>query len=278
MLDIILDTLLDALKTLPFLFLTYWILEYLEHRSGEKLQQILGSGRFGAIGGALLGSFPQCGFSVAAANLYAGGLITTGTLVAVFLATSDEAIPLLIANPGNWSAIGKLLLTKIIIAILAGCFLDFTGLFFAKQKRRIPPHHQPDVTCHCKSNILLMAIRHTLQIFFFLLIIMFVLNLLIAWVGQEPLAAFLSRHSLFQPFLAALIGFIPNCASSVLLTQLYIAGSISFGAVIAGLCTGAGVGLIVLFKQNHRLKENLCICLFLYVVAVAAGMLLSLWG
>jgi len=279
MAEIILDTLIDGLKMLPFLFAAYWILAYLEHKSGPRIQQILaGSGKYGAIGGALLGAFPQCGFSVAASNLYAGGIITTGTLVAVFISTSDEAVPILLANPGSLGTVAKLIIIKVILGMVIGLFLDYTGLLFGKRTCKKPSCHPADQPCSCHDNILKEAVRHTFQIFFFLLAFMLVLNCLMAYLGEARIAQLFMKNSIFQPAIAALVGFIPNCAASVLLTQLFLAGNISFGSIIAGLSSSAGLGLIVLLKTNHNAKENMKIILFVYIVAVAAGMLLHVLG
>lgn len=277
--EIILDTLIDGLKMLPFLFAAYWVLAYLEHKSGKKLQKLLaGSGKYGAVGGALLGAFPQCGFSVAAANLYAGGIITTGTLVAVFISTSDEAVPILLANPGSLGIMVKLIVLKVILGMAIGLLLDYCGFFSGKRTAPVPGHPEHSCSCSCGNGILKEAIHHTLQIFCFLLVFMLALNFLMAFLGEARLARLFMTDNIFQPAVAALVGFIPNCAASVLLTELFLAGTISFGSVVAGLSSSAGLGLIILLKTNHNAKENLKIMLLIYVAAVAAGMLLHIFG
>lgn len=279
-LEAFLDAFLDSLKMLPFLFIAYLILEYIEHRSSTKLEKMLGSNRLGSVGGALLGCVPQCGFSVTAANLYAGRVITVGTLVAVFLSTSDEALPLMLAHPEAYPMMFALLGIKVGIAIAAGFAVDFVARWINKNKRPEEPAeeiHAMCKTCHCEHGIWGSAIRHTLSIFLFIFVVMLALNLLVAWIGEEQLASFLLTGSAFQPLVAGLIGFIPNCAASVLLTELYLAGSISFGSAVAGLCTSAGVGLAVLFKVNRNVKDNLLITLTLYVVGVLSGMIIQLF-
>lgn len=280
-LDILLDAFLDSLKMLPFLFLAYLILEYIEHRSSSKLERMLGSGRLGAVGGALLGCVPQCGFSVTASNLYAGRVITVGTLVAVFLSTSDEALPLMLAHPEAYPMMFALLAIKVGVAILAGLLVDAA----AKRLRPKTEGAQESIHelcehghCHCGGHghgILLSALRHTVSIFLFIFVVLILLNLAVELIGEETLSTLLLSGSVFQPLVAGLIGFIPNCAASVLLTELYLAGSISFGSAVAGLCTSAGVGLAVLFKVNRNLRENLLIMAVLYVVGVVAGMIIQ---
>lgn len=277
MLDIILDALLDTLKTLPFLFGAYLLIEFLEHRASEKLTGALARlGPFGPVGGAALGLVPQCGFSVAAANFYAGRLITPGTLLAVFLATSDEALPILVSNPKAMPSLLLLLGVKFISATLFGLLTDLVW-------KRLPhgqdqaPFHDLCRDCDCEHHgIFRSALVHTVRIALFLLLVNLVLGGAIHLVGEERISQVLLSGSVLQPFVAGLIGFIPNCAASVILTELYLSGSLSFGAVIAGLCTGAGVGLAVLFKYNRRLKENLILVAGLYVAAVTTGLLCNL--
>lgn len=288
--DILLDTAIDGVKMLPFLFGAYLLIEYMEHRA-KNLHQALG-GPFGAVGGALLGLVPQCGFSAAAANLYARGLITTGTLLAVFISTSDEAIPVLLANPGSLGLMGQLLLTKALLAVAVGLVADLIfrrvrrGKTQAEQGPRGEDHHHHHHHHGCSScdayrgrhPLLRAAAVHTLQIFAFVVAIMLALNLAIALIGTENLSRLLLQNSLWQPVLAALIGAIPNCASSVLLTELYLSGSLTFGSVVAGLTTGAGLGLVVLFKQNRDKRQNAFVFAILLAVGIGAGIALQLLG
>lgn len=275
--DIILHTIEhaveDCLKMLPFLFAAFLLIEALEHYSGEMTAKVMEKvGKAGPIAGAIAGCVPQCGFSVMAANLYAGGLISVGTLLAVFLATSDEAILIILGHPGKMGQVVELLAAKVIIAVIAGYVVDVflkNRLSVKKEEGNLCDH------CGCheeKAGIWKPAWRHTIRLFAYLLVFTFVLNLCIEVFGMENLSEFLLGNTPFQPVIAALIGLVPNCAASVILTQLYLSGAISFASVISGLCTGAGAGLLVLFKINRNRKENIRITVVLYVIAILAGM------
>ena len=278
--DLILDTLSDSVQMLPFLFAAYLLIEFLEHKASDKLQNALSkSGNHGIVVGAILGTVPQCGFSVAAANLYSGKVITLGTLIAVFISTSDEAIPVLLSSPGNAGVLLKLIIAKIVIALIAGFLVDF--VLKARHVQENEPELQDhNVLCHhcgCEHGIIRSAIKHTVSIFLFILLVSFVLNGLITWIGQDTISKVLLTDSVFQPFIAALIGLIPNCAASVMLVQLFLAGSLSFGSVVAGLCTGAGIGLAVLFRANRNWKKNLLILLLLYGIGSISGLMIHLF-
>jgi hypothetical protein len=277
--DIIVDTCIDSVKMLPFLFLAFILIESLEHYSGTYLNKMLTRvGKAGPIVGAVAGCIPQCGFSVMASNLYAGGILSVGTLLSVFIATSDEAILIILGNPGYAKEVGKLLLAKVIIAILAGYVVDIFFSHWITEKKECV-----DLCTECgcheeKAGILLPAWRHTVKIFLYLFLFNGIINLCIEMFGIEQLSAFLLGNTIFQPVIAALIGLIPNCAASVILTQLYLNGAISFASVISGLSTGAGVGLVVLFKMNNNKKENTRIVGMLVAIAVAAGIILELFA
>lgn len=274
--EVLLDAGMDTIKMLPFLFIAFLILETLEHYSnsitGRLFQRFRKSG---PLIGAAAGCIPQCGFSVLAANLYSGGIISVGTLLSVFIATSDEAILIMMVNPGRGKDILLLLLTKVIIAVIAGYLID---LFF--KNRITTPKASGNLCTECKCHehegILHPALHHTWKIGLYLFLFSAILNLVIELFSIEQLSAFLLGNTIFQPLLAAVIGLIPNCAASIILTQLYLDGLLSFASVVAGLCTGAGLGLVVLFRENKNRTENLKILLILYVIAGISGILLSL--
>ena len=241
MFDVLLDAILDSMKTLPFLFGAFLLMEAAEKHYGKHMDAILKKSKWGGpLAGALLGCIPQCGFSVIASNLYAGGLITLGTLLAVYLSTSDEAIILLLADSSRGSDILKLMLTKVIIGILAGYVTDL--IFFKQRQGRNMEQICSDCHCEEENGILKPALHHTIHLFSWLLVLTLILNVVMELTGAEQLSAWLLGNTVFQPVLAALIGLIPNCAASVILTQLYLSGAISFASVVAGLCTGAGAG------------------------------------
>lgn len=267
---------IDCLRMLPFLFAAFLLIEALEHYSSNLSAKVMEKvGKAGPVVGALAGCIPQCGFSVMAANLYAGGVVSAGTLLAVFLATSDEAVLILLGNPGRAGEVIRLLAVKVVIAIVAGYVADLL------LKERLSSEKSSGNLCdHCgchkeHAGILMPAWRHTFRLFIYLVLFTWGLNLVIEVFGIENLSAFLLGDTVFQPVIAALIGLIPNCAASVILTQLYLGEAISFASVVAGLSTGAGAGLIVLFKINRNRKENVKIMIMLYITAVVAGLLLQ---
>lgn len=311
MLEIIKDTLMDGIKLLPFLLITYIIMEYIEHKMGHKSKELIKkSDKFGPIIGGILGIFPQCGFSVSATNLYAGRVITLGTLIAVYLSTSDEMLPILISEAVSPIVILKILGIKMVIGILGGVLVDLFIRIGAKRKNiknqseaknskienvmREEEHrceHECDEReeaighlceeehCHCeKDGILKSACKHTLNIFLFILIITFIINTVVHFIGEENIAHLLLNKPIIGPIIAALIGLIPNCAASVILTDMYLENLISVSSLIAGLLTGAGVGLAVLFKTNKGVKNNLKIAGILYGIGVFSGILLELIG
>ena len=286
-LDVLGESLVDTAKMLPFLFLAYLLIEYIEHRHGERIEALLaGGGRWGAVPGALLGCVPQCGFSAIASNFYASRVITLGTLMAVYLATSDEAIPLLVSMPAYWDKLVVLMVIKVVYAVIVGFVLDFVlrGIL-PKGLRGGYTGHADEVDCHEEHNdeegnerpIWQAALRHTLEIFVFIFVFSLVFGLIVEGVGEDVFAALLGSMGFFQPVVAALVGLIPNCASSVILTQTYILGGISFGGLFAGLCSNAGLGLVVLFKNPKNLKKNCLMVLVLYTVGTAAGLIIDLY-
>lgn len=284
LLDVLTDALLDSARMLPFLYAAYLLIEWLERAGGQRIEAALaGGGRWGFVPGAMLGCLPQCGFSAMAANLYASRVISLGSLMAVFLSTSDEAVPLLLTVPGQWPRLALLLGLKVLIALTAGFVLDAGGgRLLPAALRGGYTGHAAEVDCHGEheagQSIFWAAARHTVGIFGFILLFNLLLGLPAAWVGPAAAEGFLARTGPLQPAVAALIGLVPNCAASVLLTRLYLGGSIGFGAAVAGLCSGAGVGLAVLFRANRSLKQNLFIVGLLWAIGAAFGTVLQLLG
>lgn len=275
MLHVIIHTLKDSIKILPFLFITYLLMEYLEHKTSEKSKNtIKKSGRFGPIFGGLLGAVPQCGFSVSATNLYAGRVITLGTLISIYLSTSDEMLPILISSGTNIGLVLKIVAIKVAIGIFAGFLID---LIFRKKEEHEEHIHElcEHGHCHCEESILKSSIKHTLQIFAFILIISLVLNFVLHIVGEDTLANLILNRPILGPILAGLVGLIPNCASSVVLTELFVSGVIGMGTLIGGLLVNSGLGLIVLFKVNKNLKENIKIVSILYAIGVISGIIIE---
>lgn len=275
-LDVICDTMIDGIRILPFLFLAYLAMECLEHWTGGKMQAIVRkSGKAGPAIGAILGIFPQCGFSAAAANLYAGRIITMGTLMAVFLSTSDEMLPIMISENVSIFMIGKILFVKVFFAMAAGFLVD--ALFRKKEEPRIE-HLCERQHCHCERGIWRSAFSHTWRIFLYIMIISLILNFAIALIGEETLAAIVMNKPVLSLFVSALVGMIPNCASSVILTQLYLSGVLGAGALMAGLLSGSGVGFLVLLRVNEDRKGSLRIFGLLYAFGVCAGALIQILG
>lgn len=280
MLDVLLDALLDSLKMLPFLFVAYLLIELIERRGGEALERLLArGGRLGFVFGAMLGIVPQCGFSAMAANFYASRVISLGTLLAVFISTSDEAIPVMLAQPDSYPQMVHLIVAKLIFALIVGFVIDILlGKMIPKILRGGYTGSRAEVDCHehnASDSLLVSTFKHTLNIFITILIFTFVFGFLVALLGEENIARFLSGMGLLQPAVAGLFGLIPNCASSVMLTQLFLSDSITFGSVLAGLSTNAGIGLTVLFRTNRSLKQNLFILALLYVLGTAVGMVVQ---
>lgn len=281
MADILTDTLLDGAKLLPFLFLTYLLMETLEHHTGSRLQkQIRTAGAWGPVWGGLLGVIPQCGFSAAASSLFAGRVITVGTLLAIYLSTSDEMLPILISEAVPAATIVKILGVKVVIAVLSGLLVEFvyTGLMKRKEKDMDIHVVCEEEHCHCEDGIFLSALKHTVRIFFYIFLISLALNIIIGIIGEDALGSVFSGVPLVGGLIAALVGLIPNCASSVVITQLYLDGIISAGAMMAGLLVNAGVGVLVLFRLNRDYRQNAAIVGTLYALGVFWGVVIELCG
>ncbi|MGN0692142.1 MAG: putative manganese transporter, partial [Oscillospiraceae bacterium] len=263
------------------MYAAFFFMEYFEHKAGDKLSAFLRRAGKSSVGGTLvgaaLGCVPQCGFSAAASNLYAGEMISAGTLIAVFVSTSDEALPILISDPDSAGLIWKLIAAKLIIAVIAGLATDAVCRLL-KNHRRDEPFEDICTDCGCGSHgIWYAALKHTLSIALFILLVNLVLGSLFAAVGEDKVMDFLGGLGFVQPLIAAFVGMIPNCAASVIITELYVKGAITFGSAVAGLATGAGVGLAVLYRVNRSMKENIAVTAALYVIGAVSGIVINLF-
>ncbi len=281
MIHILEDALIDSVKLLPFLFVTYLVMEILEHQTGSKVQnRIRTAGKFGPVWGGLLGIMPQCGFSAAASSLYAGRVITVGTLLAIYLSTSDEMLPILISESVPVATILKLLGTKVLIAVVSGLVVELVYVKVLKRQEKDMDIHVvcEEEHCHCEDGALVSAIKHTIKIFVYILLISLVLNMVIEFIGEDTLASLFSSMPVVGELIAALVGLIPNCASSVVITELYLDGIIGVGAMMAGLLVNAGVGILVLLRLNRDIKQNAGIIGALYGLGVFWGVVIELLG
>ena len=268
----------DSLKILPFLFITYLIMEVLEKKAGENTNLWLErAGKAGPIAGGILGVIPQCGMSAAASNLYAGRIISVGTLVAIYLSTSDEMLPIMISRSVDTMVIAKILAIKVVFAMTAGFLIDFVYCIIKKERHQEMKIHDfcEHEHCHCEDGVLKSALRHTLQIFLFVFLITVVLNIGVEVIGEEQLANFILNRPVLGPVLAGMIGLLPNCAASVVITQMFLDGLMSFGTMMAGLLVGAGVGILVLLRVNEDKTESFKIIGALYSVGVLGGIFLN---
>lgn len=293
------DAALDTLKVLPILYLAYLLVAYFSHEKSKKFTNFLNkSKKAGPLVGAFLGCVPQCGFSSVMSDLYARRSITLGTLIAVFIATSDEAIPILIANPNFTVDLLIMIGLKIAFAIAFGYLVDITLNLFErkrikKQLTQISEHDlehthdycmcngHSDTKEHChEENIFLDALHHSVSIALYIFVATLLINIIVEYVGMEALTSWFGGNVYIQILLAGLIGLIPNCAASVFLVELYINGGIAFSSMFAGLSVGAGVGIIILFTKNvgkHKIWQNIAILSMLYIFGVASGMIVSLF-
>lgn len=279
--DAILDSLIDTVKLIPFLLITYIIMEFIEHKTSHKTKDVIKkSGHFGPLIGGILGVVPQCGFSAAASSLYSARIITLGTLIAVFLSTSDEMLPILISEAVDVRIILSILGIKLVIAVIVGFIID---LFFRKKFET--SEDEPEIKdlcehehCHCEHGIFKSALKHTINITLYIFIISLVLNIIIYFIGENNLAHILNSTPIIGPIIASLVGLIPNCASSVIITQLYLSKVLNFATMIAGLLVNTGVGLLILFRTNKDLKENIKITVLLFAIGVIFGIIFDLIG
>ncbi len=271
--EVLLHGFLDVLILLPFLFLTYLLMEYIEHRASDRLKSAMEkSGALGPLVGASLGAMPQCAFSAAAANLYTGRVITLGTLVAVFLSTSDEMIPILIAGNIAPHKLVLIIVYKILVAVLAGFAIDGVVRLLRRggEKMHIGDMCE-DEGCHCEGGILKSALHHTVSVSLWCLGVILSINALLFFLPEDALSAIVVDIPLLSHLICALFGLIPNCAASVALSRLAVSGIISVGEMLSGLFAGAGVGLFVLFRMNKSIKENILVILLTLAVGTVFG-------
>ena len=309
--DLLADAFKDTVYLVPFLFVTYLLLEALEHKAGNKTEELVQkAGRLGPAVAAVLGAVPQCGFSAAGSALFGSRAITLGTLFAVYLSTSDEMLPLFIAEQVDPSVMASIIGCKVLIGMAMGFGIDAVlrlRLRITQQREAAEHEHahghscncehahteQPHVfgdehchnpSCHCAEegsswgSVALCAVKHTLQVAVIVFLISLALNAAMELAGEEAVTAFLSGNPGIAIFGSALVGFIPNCGASVVITQLYLDGILGTGAMMAGLLVSAGVGLLVLFSENRRVKQNLLILLGLYAIGVCWGSLFQAFG
>ena len=270
------EAFVDVLKTVPLLLVVYALLYYIENRLTNTPTLLSRAAQFGPVVGALAGTIPQCGFSAAASALFCAGYLAPATLVSVFLATSDEAVPVLLAGGASVGQVALLLVVKFAVAVIGGYLLKYT-VFRRHRLESDEPVEVEMTACDCSAGSPVWSVVwHTLKTSFFLFAVMLVLDIIVHLIGEDVLASLLWSDTLFQPVLCAILGLVPSCAMSVLLSELFAAGTISFGALIAGLSTGAGFGYIVLFQDREGRRRALPVIAATLAVAVAAGMLIQL--
>ncbi len=280
LIHVFLHSLEETGKLLPFLFLAYLLLEFIEHKAAEKTVRFVSrTGRLGPLFGGILGVLPQCGFSASVSNLYAGRLVSLGTLISVFLSTSDEMLPVMLSEQVELSRILAILGIKVACGILIGFLIDLILRSFGHphqaEKRGTLCQNE---SCRCEKGIVLSALTHTVQIALFVFVLSLLFGGLVEVIGEEALARFAAQAGVFSTLICGLIGLIPNCASSVLLTELFLDGIIGTGSLLAGLLAGSGVGLLVLFRVHKDLKANLLITGIVYLSGIMIGLLFDLIG
>lgn len=280
MLDVLLDTVIDCLKMLPILFLAYLLMEFLEQKAGEKINRaVVKVGYAGPVLGSALGIIPQCGFSSAVAGFYSAGVVTLGTLIAVLLSTSDEMLPILISSSFDVKTILKILIFKFVAGMVIGFAIDIILKIFNRQ-RDVTSEKIHDFCeqehCECEENIFLSALKHTGKIILLVFIVSLALNTLFFFTGTQWLESIVKNIPVLGEMAAALIGLIPNCSSSVLITNLFVNNVISPSQMMAGLLANGGVGLLVLYRLNRHPLKNAAITVIVYSVSVLLGLLCSL--
>lgn len=287
MIEILSDSFLDTARLVPLLALIYFAVSFIEYRYGSRMGDFIARlGALGPIAGAMFGCIPQCGFSVVASALYARRIISPGTLLSVFISTSDEALPVFLSIPGEGRMVVSLIAIKVIIAITAGIVVDLAATRGRPLSGACAGPERHDYRCGCCSHgvsgdrpisetLFIHPLLHTMKIFIFLFVLATVFNLAMETIGEERVGYILMRGSIFQPVLTAFIGLIPSCFTSVLLAGLFIKGVITFGSLVAGLCAGCGLGLLVLIKENKDRLDTLRVIGLLLGLSIIAGLILS---
>ena len=274
--EVLLHALFDTLKLVLFLFLAYLLMEFIEHKASEGTRGIMKkAGKFGPLVGGALGAVPQCGFSTIASNLYTGRVITLGTLLAVFLSTSDEMLPIMLADDVNIGTAMLIIVYKIVVGLFVGFVVDFILRLMKKEEEIDIDEICENDDCHCERGIFMSALHHTFTVSFFIYLVTVVINSIIFFVG-DGIGAIMIDLPVISHLISALVGLIPNCAASVALTKLAVSGIITSGTMISGLLSGAGVGLLVLLRMNKRVKENLLIIGILAASGVLFGLVADL--
>ena len=277
MIDCILDGFIDTLKIIPFLLVTFIVLEFIEHKFSIKQKRILSKNKkYGPLLGGVLGGLPECGFGAMGASLFSARVITIGTLIAIFLSTSDEMIPVMISEQADIKLLVGVIGFKIIIGIIIGFIVDL--LYRKKQDLKVEEIKDLCEHDHCdceEDGIIISSIKHTLKTGLFILVFNLVINLIIFKIGEDNLSNILLHRNIFSYFLSSLVGLIPSCAGSVIITELYISKMISIGTMFAGLLTGSGIGILLLFKNNKNFKENMLILSIIYFVGVSIGIIID---
>lgn len=278
--EAILEAIIDSVKLIPFLFVTYLAMGMLERAASERSKTIIRkAGVVGPVWGALIGVIPQCGFSAAASFFYVEKAITLGTLLSIYMATSDEMIPIFVSEHVPVSTITGILGAKVVIGMVSGFLIEALFGWLAR-RRRIPADFSGELGtgCGCAADLLVDSVRKTLQVWFFILIVSMVIGVIMEAVGQQTISNLIGDVPVVGEAVAGLVGLIPNCAASVVITQLYIDGIIGAGPMMTGLLASAGVGLLVLFREHHNPRHDLRIVALLYAVSVAWGVVIEILG
>lgn len=276
-LHILEHTFLDTIKLLPFLLVAFLIIEYIEHKLSSKSKKIISkSGKFGPVLGSLLGLIPQCGFSVLATNLYITRIVSLGTLIAIYLSTSDEMLPILLSEKVPASQIILILGIKFIVGLIAGIIIDLIFRKKEKQEESYDICEHEHCGCHHENSLIKSSIIHTLKTILFIFVATFIINIAFEYGEEQFLSKILLKDTIFAPFITSLIGLIPNCGSSVVLTELYLNNALSLGGALAGLLTNSGVATLVLFKSNKDLKDSFKVLGLTYSIGVITGIIIEI--